>query len=263
MFACISGRADGHSPQVVDAQLRMSRRRLLLLGVAALLSVSALLAIAVLLVGRFGRTEGRILGTTALLAGYGLVVLPGVVLLDQGRGRKLASTTAALSAVAAALALTSVWGADSESMGRTVGTATVFALATAQTAALAARRQERDPLSVRRLFGVSCGIAAVVAATGAGLIWTNPHDTTYPRLFGALVVLDLLLVSLQPVLARARPELAAHRFAVVLSSGETFQVTIEGGDLASAAAKAIRAAEQGGAQVVRLDVARIELSVPR
>jgi hypothetical protein len=238
----------------------MSRRRLLLLGVAALLSVSALLAIAVLLVGRFGRTEGRILGTTALLAGYGLVALPGVVLLDQGRSRKLALATAALAAVAAVLALASVWGAsDSDSMGRSVGTATVFALAAAQTAALAARRQQRDPVSVRRLFGASCGIVGVAAATGAALIWANPHDATYPRLFGALVVLDLLLVSLQPVLARARPELVAHRFAVVLSSGETFQVTIESGDLASAAAKAIRAAEEGGDHVVRLEISQNEI----
>jgi hypothetical protein len=242
----------------------MSRRRLLLLGVAALLSLSALLAIAILLVGRFGSIEGRILGTTALLAGYGLVALPGVVLLDRGRARRLAQTTATLSAVAAALALASVWGAsDTDAMGRSVGTATVFALAAAQTSALAARRQERDPGSVRRLYAASCATAVAVATAGAVLIWGNPHDAVYLRLFGALVVLDLLIVALQPVLARARPTPTPHRFAVVLSSGETFSVTIEGGDLASAAAKAIRAAEHGGGRVVRLDVGVVEPPAPR
>jgi len=55
-------------------------RRILLLCVAGLLSASALLAIAILLVGRFGSTEGKILGSTALLAGYGLIALPAVML---------------------------------------------------------------------------------------------------------------------------------------------------------------------------------------
>jgi hypothetical protein len=228
---------------------------MLLLGVAALLSASALLAITILLVGRFGRTEGRILGTTALLAGYGLTALPAVVLLDQGRLRKLAQASVALSAVAAVLALASVWGlSDVDALGRSVGTTTVVALAGAQASALAARRQQRDPHSVRRLFGLSCATAGLAAAAGAALIWTDPHSPTYPRLFGALVVLDLLLVALQPVLARARSTVTAHRLAVVLASGETFSVTIEGGDLATAAAKAIRAAERSGARVVRLDI---------
>jgi hypothetical protein len=80
-------------------------KRLILLAVAVLLSGSALLAIAILLVGRFGGTEGRILGTTALLAGFGLVALPAVVLLDKERARRLAQTAVALDAIAALLAL--------------------------------------------------------------------------------------------------------------------------------------------------------------
>jgi hypothetical protein len=238
-----------------DAHLAMTKRRILLLGVAGLLSASALLAIGILLVGRFGGTEGRILGTTALLAGYGIVALPGVVLLDQGRGRLLAVTTAALAAAGAALALTSVWGwSDVDALGRSVGTATLLAVAAAQTAALAARRQKRDPRAVQRLFAASCGTAAVAGAAGTAMIWAEPHGGTYPRLLGALVVLDLLLVALQPILARARPVATEHRLTIVLASGETLRVTIEGGDLASAAARAIRGAERGGGHVARLDV---------
>ena len=234
----------------------MKRRRLLLLGVAALLSLSALLAIGILLVGRFGDTERRILGTTMLLAGYGVVALPGVVLLDQGRRRLLALATVALTAVGAGLALSFVWAFDDvEAVGKSVGTATVLAVAAAQAAALAARRQDRDPGLVRSLYATSCGTAALAAAAVTALIWTEPDDVLYARLLGALVVLDLLLVALQPVLARARPSLPeAHRFAVVLASGEVLQVTIDGGDLATAAARAIRAAGRGGAHVVRLDV---------
>ena len=235
---------------------------MLLLGVAGLLSVSALLAIAILLVGRFGSVEGRILGTTALLAGYGVVALPGVVLFDQERNRRLAAANAALSAVAAALSLASLWGpSDVEAMGKSVGTATILAVAAAQASALAARRQERDPRIVRRLFAASCTTVTLAAGAGTALVWTQPNEATYPRFLGALVVLDLLLVALQPVLARARPTATPHRFAVVLASGETFPVTIEGGDLATAAAKAIRAAERGGGRVVRLDVGQGETRV--
>jgi hypothetical protein len=238
----------------------MTRRRRLLLGVAGLLSASALLAIAILLVGRFGRVEGRILGSTALLGGYGLVALPAVVLLDQARNRGLAAVNVALSTIAAALALASVWGlSDTEAMGKSVGTATILAFAAAQTSALAARRQERDAGIVRRLFAASCATGSLAAGAGTALFWAQPNGATYLRFLGALVVLDLLLVALQPVLARARPTPTPHRFAVVLASGETLPMMIEGGDLATAAAKAIRAAERGGGRVVRLDVGRSEM----
>ncbi|HVM58114.1 MAG TPA: hypothetical protein VMT74_11645, partial [Gaiellaceae bacterium] len=94
-------------------------------------------------------------------------------------------------------------------------------------------------------------------------IWIQPNGSLFPRLFGSLVVLDLLLVALQPILARARPPATVHRFRVVVAGEEPVIVTIEGGDLASAAAKAIRSAERGGGRVVALEVdsedrARIE-----
>ena len=63
----------------------MSTRRLLLSAVAAVLTLTALLAIGILLFGRFGETEGRILGTTIFLALFGLLSLPAAILLDQKR----------------------------------------------------------------------------------------------------------------------------------------------------------------------------------
>jgi hypothetical protein len=47
--------------------------------------------------------------------------------------------------------------------------------------------------------------AAAAAAGVTALIWTNADSGTYARLLGALVVLDLLLVALQPLLARLTP----------------------------------------------------------
>jgi 4-amino-4-deoxy-L-arabinose transferase-like glycosyltransferase len=230
-------------------------RRILLLCVAGLLSASALLAIAILLVGRFGSTEGKILSSTALLAGYGLIALPAVMLFDQGRLRALALATASLAAVSAALALASVWTpSHPEALGRSMGTATVLALACTQVSILSARRRERDSVVVRRLFAASCGTGALAAVAASALLWAQPHAGTYPRLLGALVVLDLALVALQPVLARARPAGPVHRLRVVRSAGEPVDVTIEGGDLATAAAKAIRSVERDGSRVVALEV---------
>lgn len=234
----------------------MTGRRILLFCVAGLLSASALLAIAILLVGRFGSTEGKILSSTALLAGYGLIALPAVMLFDQGRLRLLGLATASLATVSATLALASVWTpSHPDALGRSMGTATVLALACAQVAILSARRREGDAVVVRRLFRASCGTGVLAAAAASALLWAQPHDGTYPRLFGALIVLDLALVALQPVLARARPAGPVHRLQIVSSVGEPEEVMVEGGDLASAVAKAIRAAERDGRRVVEIDVA--------
>ena len=67
-------------------------------------------------------------------------------------------------------------------------------------------------------------------------------------------MLDLLLVALQPILARARPAGPVHRLRVVLASGEVVTATIDGGDLATAAAKAIRSAEREGGRVTGIEV---------
>ena len=218
-------------------EVSMTRKRVLLLAVAVLLSLSAFLAIAILLVGRFGSVEGRILGSTALLAGYGLVALPAVVLLDKERSGLLALAAAALVALAACLGMTSVWSqSDSDVLGRTVGSATIVALAFAQLATATAWRSERDPVAVRRLFAVSCGTGALVAAFAVALLWSGPHGGVV-RFLGALVVLDLLLVALQPILARARPTSTVRRFTIVTASGERIEVEIAGADLASAAAQ--------------------------
>jgi nicotinamide mononucleotide (NMN) deamidase PncC len=193
----------------------MKRRRILLLGVAGLLCAAALLAIGILLVGRFGDTERRIMATTLLLASYGVVSLPSVVLLDQGRRTTLAEGGIGLAGAAAALAIVSVWGpSGSDAVGKSVGTATILALAAAQTAALAARLREDSPRLVHRLFAASCVTATIAAGAAVALLWTQPSSSVYARVLGALVVLDLLLVALQPLstaLHSGPPRSVRHR----------------------------------------------------
>jgi hypothetical protein len=232
-----------------------SGKRILLLGVAGLLSVSAVLAIGILLVGHFGQTEGRILATTALLAGYGLVALPSTILLDQEPSSRLALGGLLLAAVAASLALASVWvGGAPDELGNAVGTASAFALASAQTSALAVRRRRDDPTWMRRLFALSCALAVVVAAMFTTLLWAQIERESYVRVLAALVVLDLLSVALQPILARIRPVGALHHLRIVVDAGDTVEMAVEGTDLGGAVATAIRTLERDGRRIRSLEV---------
>ena len=177
-------------------------KRIVLLGVATLLCATALIAIVILLVGRFHHTENQVLGTTLLLGGYGVLALPGVFLLDRNRLRPLAIAAVAVAAAAAALALVSIWGSSGDAVGKSVGTATFLGLAGAQVCGLEVWAT-RDTVLVRRLFLASCASAAVLAALVIALLWAQPDNAFWSRLAGVFAVLDVLLVALQPVLARA------------------------------------------------------------
>ena len=229
-------------------------RHAVLLAVAASLIGTALLAIAILLVGDFGATEGRILATTTLIAGYGLLAVPGGFLIDQQRGLSLAAASLVAAAAGLALAVTVVWWEDPpDAMGKALGTATVVALACAQTAALFARRRDQDSGTVRRLYVVSCVLAFTAAGMFAVGIWGGIEDPLYFRVLGSLAVLDLLVVALQPLLAMTRLSPRPFRLAVVVEPGERFETSVEAGDFAAAAAKAIRRAEKAGHQVLEVD----------
>jgi hypothetical protein len=228
----------------------------LLLSVAVLLSVSAAVAVGILLFGEFGDTEGRVLATTGLLAAYGLLALPPAMLLDRRRLPALAVVALALALAGVLLAVSAVWNiSPSDSHGKALGTVSAFLVASAQTSALALRRRERDRALVRRLFALSCVLAAVAAVMLTVTLWAELDSERYGRVLAAVVVLDLLAVALQPILSRAQPEATVVPLRLRLESGQTQNVTILAPDLATAAARAIRESEHEGHRVVGLEVA--------
>jgi len=232
----------------------MSTRRLLLSAVAAALTLTALLAIGILLFGRFGETEGRILGTTIFLAAFGLLSLPAAILLDQKRLPGLAALLFALSLAGFALATAGSWiGDPPEAFGKLTLTVIAFGLAAAQTGALAARRREDDTRLLHLLFAGSTALAFVLAAVGSAAVWVEVDSQLFLRIFGAAVVLDVLLVALQPILALRRPQ---QRYVLHLRLDEEgeLDVTVEASRLARAAARAIDDAEQAGAVVAAIEV---------
>ena len=240
----------------MSTQAPRTVRRFVLAAVAVSISATALLAIGILLFGNFGETESRILQTTLLLAGYGLVSLPAGFLLDQGRRRPLALAILGLAATGLVLSLFSVWsGGSSATVGKTVLTVTTFALAAAQIGALAARRRESDATPVRVLFAASCATSLVLATMASVAAWAEIGSAAFFRALGALAVLNVLVVILQPLLALARPRGEVYHLHLELDEGDQLDADVEGVDFASAAARAIREAEETGRRV--REVARV------
>jgi hypothetical protein len=233
----------------------MNRRRLLLTAVAAVLTVAALLAIGILLFGRFGETEGRILGTTLVLAAFGLLAVPAAILLDQGRLPWLAALLLGLAAAGFGLATAGIWiGELPAAFGKLTATAVAFGLATSQTTALAARRREREARSVDRLFTASTVLAFVLAAFGSAAAWAEVDSQLFFRLFGAGVVLDVLLVALQPLLAVLRRPQRRYVLHLRLDDARELDVAVEASRLSRAAARAIDRVEGEGREVVAVEV---------
>jgi hypothetical protein len=179
--------------------------------VAVSLCVCGGLAVLFLLFGRFDGANWRILTTTVLLGLFSLLALPGATLLDQGRGSVLAWSAVLLSTAAFLWSFRIVWaGVDGDDGSwRLLVTLTVCATAVSQVCATTGRRRETDPAIVDRLYGVS----TLLAYTLAGIVTLAAWDALgagafFWRLLGALAVIDLLTVVLQPVLrGRARLQL--------------------------------------------------------
>jgi hypothetical protein len=233
-----------------------SGKRLLLGAVVASLCVTAAVAIGILLFGQFGPTQGKILMSTLLVGGFGLLAVPAAVLIDQERHRPLAMTNGALAAAGLVLMLALIWSGDDPPMAliRPAVSVTAFAVAAGQIAALAARRRPADPPSVRRLYIASTVIALVLATMVAVAIWLEVESPAYYRVLGALAVLDVLLVALQPILAKIHAkETTLHVLRLDVEPGGWVDLTVAGEDFSRAVASAIRQAEQGGGRVVRME----------
>jgi MFS family permease len=232
-----------------------SWRRIVLSGVGGALTLTALVAIAILLFGRFGDTEGRILGTTLFLALFGLLALPAGILLDQKRRPALAAAVVALSVAGFGLATAGIWNEDGPvALTKLTGTVVAFAVATTQVAALAARRRAGDTTIVRSLYVASTAIGLTLASVAAFALWAEVESQLFVRGLAAAVVLDVLLVALQPVVAAMQAPGRLYTFRVRLEPAATVEVTIDAPRLSRAAARAIESAEGAGRRVVAVEV---------
>lgn len=183
-----------------------SGKRLFFLGLIASLVLTAAIAIGVLLFGEFDETTGKILLTTALLALFSLVALPGGVLIDQRRHLSLAYATLVLATIAFALALGVVWrdweSDGGEALWRTLAAFAAFAGAAAQAATTTARLRPDDTPLVRRLYVASLVLGVLLAGMIALAAALEIDSSGYYRVLGAVAVADVLLVVVQSVARR-------------------------------------------------------------
>jgi hypothetical protein len=230
-------------------------KQALVLAVVVSLCTTAVLAVGILLFGNFGELEGRILITTALLAAYGLLALPAGFLFDQARHARLAATVVVLTTAGFASAIAAVWWTNEPpaALGKLNATMTAFAVASAQIAALAARRRVSDPPAVRRLFASSVLLVLALATMVAVAAWAEIGAEGYFRILGSIAVLDVLAVVLQPILTLSRSAGRSYRLRVRVEPGDTIEMTVEAANLAAAAPKAIRAIEREGREVTGLE----------
>ncbi len=226
----------------------MTGRRALLLAVAALMCAAAALAIGILLFGDFGGTEGRILATTFLLAVHCALAVPAAILRDQRRLPGLAALVVVLATASAILNTVAVWWeASGDRLGRTIGTVMIFLVVSVVVAALAA-------LPRHQLFLPSVVLGYAVATMATAALWTETERSGYLRVLGALAVLEVLLVTLQPVLLRLRREQVEWPLRISDTSGRTADVSVRATSLADAVARAVRSAEHSGRRVRTLEI---------
>jgi hypothetical protein len=228
-------------------------KRLFALILMVALCASALLAIGILLLGEFDETQARILVTTALIGFFSLLALPGGVLLDQGRFAELAWTLIVLAALSFVIAMNLTWAdLESDDAWRVAGSAAAVTGAFSAAATVTSRRRETDTQGVRVLYLLSIGSVTLLALLILIAIWEEVEDEGFYRFLGAVAVLNLLLVLLQPVARRmggisSAPEATARDDAYAV----TFR--LRGAPTDAAIAGAREALEQGGAKVERVE----------
>ncbi len=247
---------------------RIELRRLFLVALIASLCLTALLAIGITLFGSFNETVGQILGTIALLGLFSLVVLPAAILLDRNRAVVLAYGVITLATTALIGALVLVWEAfeDSNEAWRVVSAIAVVAVGAAQIATMTGRLRDDDPEAATRLYRASIGTGIGFVALVCIALAKEIEDETFYRVLGAVGVLNVLVVLLQPAVRRlaatrepaVSPGETVHRFRCTVDGARTVDYQVSAADFAAALASAVRVLESNGARVTMIE--RVEPS---
>jgi hypothetical protein len=236
--------------------MNLSIKRLFGLVLVFALCTSALLAIGILLLGEFDETQARILVTTGLIGFFSLLALPGGILLDQGRLAALAWATIVLAAFSFVIAMNLTWGdSDSENLWKVAGSATAITGAFSQASTSTSRRRPTDTSSVRTLYLLSLGSVSLLAILILTAIWGEVDDEGFYRFLGAVAVLNLLLVLLQPVARRMGGTAVSAPAGRAREETYRLAFTLDGRPSEAAVEEARQALERGGAKVE--DVVRL------
>ena len=184
----------------------MTRRRLARVfwfGAAAILVAAALESLVVVLTGSFSETDGRILGTLAVLLVCGGAALAGLALADRGPARRLGWALVTLSATTFGFFVAAIWEAwtyrGSPPWRLAASTALFLVAGLVATAGLLLTR--------RPALQVFAGVGGVLATIAVSLtlvpIWRDDDPgSVLAKAIGALWILAGLAFLLAPVMQR-------------------------------------------------------------
>ncbi|MGL6278641.1 MAG: PHD finger domain-containing protein [Gaiella sp.] len=163
-------------------------------------ATNAVLGISALVLGDFGETHSRLLGTSLAVTGALVLALACLPARERGLLGPLPLLGAVLGAGGFALVIVSIWtGGEDETLGKLIGTLMAPAAGAALACLLAL-----PPLAAR--FRVVRTAAFLLLTTVVGLIvlalWIEPDTSWYARMIGVVGVLLAAATVSIPVLAR-------------------------------------------------------------
>ncbi len=197
---------------------RIRLARVFWIGAAATIVAAALVALAAIVRGDFSDTDGRIIGTLAvvLLAGGTLAV--GLALRQRVPGSPVALVAIAAAPIGFALVEYAIWDFvfDGDDGAWRYGWTGIIVLIGALMAA-SARLFARSPGLVRlaHASGVMTAAAAIVSIV---VVWRDDPDSTEGKILAVLWILAALGLLLVPVLQRFTAAGAASADERVLAS---------------------------------------------
>jgi hypothetical protein len=198
---------------------RFRLRRIFWRGAAAVLVAAALVGLTAVLKGDFSSTDGRILGTLALLLYAGGALLSGLGLIERGRGRWLGAAVVSASPVALALMLLWVWTwvDESDHHWRLAWSSVLVLLAglLAATALLLARSR-----TLERLAYAAAALATLAVTLSIAAIWAHEPGSGLAKALVAAWILAGLAWALVPVLRRVSAVATEARERVLGTLGD-------------------------------------------
>ena len=182
--------------------------------------VSALLGIWALLVGEFGRLEGKVLITSLCISGASILAMICGVAWERCPVRLLPPTGLALAVLGFALLIVLVWvEADSEHAWKASGSILLLATAAAHGALLSLARLRRPH---RWLFPAAYGSSALLAILVLVAMWGEIEDERIWRWTGVFSILLCAFTILVPVFQRMDRAAAARDESRVIADRVRF-----------------------------------------
>jgi len=201
------------------------------LGAAAILVVAALVALAAVLRGDFSETDGRILGTLALVLYAGGALFVGLSVVERGRA-VVGWSLAGGAPICFLLALPAIWSVFDESDSDKLwewawsGVLALLAGLLLGSAMLLARTNGSQ------LLALATGTIAALATTlSIAAIWKGTESDVWLQAIAALWILAVLCFALVPVVDRFGRSGSASGERVLATLGDVELVATHAGSV--------------------------------